>query len=754
MIEFDNEIQIKNIVNCFGYDDFSCTAIKLFRLLDYPITEDKPLYEFDSAYALLEYLELKEDFIWNSELKALNCIQNISILFQLSNNEDRNVNIKEYDRGYFVADSILFLTIELDKRFYIKYATSNITYFINRLFNTQVLLLYKLENEIIFSTQLRRKDKRIEEKDVLGSIFESYWIDVINPSSNMIFKICDLQYDLLCKDSYYHMYNDIYNIISKEKYIIDMFDESMKANINLENIVGMYLSEISSIDLLNEDEEINLINKLDKGDTSAKRDLIQSNLRLVVNIAQKYQHRGLDFLDLIQEGNIGLMKAVDKFDCKKGYRFSTYATWWIRQAILREIGNKGRLIRLPIHVVEKLSSIKYMRFKFLEEKGIEADFQDLLEMTNLDENDLKESLGYLDDVIPLSEYEQIKECGYIEYDIKDEYLISPSEYAEYKQISEQIEKVFKTLKIREKDVLKLRFGLLDGTPKTLEEIGKAYNLTRERIRQIEERALEKLREPKRSILLQDYSKNYDFLNRGLPVEMEFTNSSCEKQINDDVEVNKKMQEQINNDDIKSEEFNLNNIKDLVLADFQRLKETIEKNKTFYDEQIISLIRENRYDEIDNSRENCKSLLNIIDRLSELSETYMTIVEARVQDGLHEFQDDLESNIEEIEEFGGEVKFPKTYGDIRINKELLKNIVESILDSNRVYSSNYIEIRKIDEKFRTEILKYYKGAGTYSIVKRIVVLLLNYKLIENYTDTKKERYIVKDKNKLKGWLEKL
>ena len=257
-------------------------------------------------------------------------------------------------------------------------------------------------------------------------------------------------------------------------------DLSLPKNLSINDPVRMYLKEIGKISLLTLDEELELSKRIDEGDEEAKSKLAESNLRLVVSIAKRYVGRNLSFLDLIQEGNIGLMKAVDKFDSSKGYKFSTYATWWIRQAITRAIADQAKTIRVPVHMVETINKLKRVQRQMTLE---------------LDREPTEEELE-----TPIGE----EEDSHLGDFVKDEKTLSPEEYAINEVLKDEIGELLLTLTEREEQVIKLRFGLIDGTCRTLEEVGTIFGVTRERIRQIEAKALRKLRHPSRSKKLKDY----------------------------------------------------------------------------------------------------------------------------------------------------------------------------------------------------------------------------------------------------------
>jgi len=266
----------------------------------------------------------------------------------------------------------------------------------------------------------------------------------------------------------------------------------------------MYLREIGKIPLLGPDVESELAEKMSQGDEIAKNKLVESNLRLVVSIAKRYVGKGMFFLDLIQEGNLGLMKAVDKFDFTKGYKFSTYATWWIRQAITRAIADQARTIRIPVHMVETIHRVSRYQRQMLQENGREPTENELAEKLGMSVEKVREVMKIALDPVSLETPIGEEDDSHLGDFIPDEESPAPAEAASYALLREQLDEVLHTLTEREEQVLKLRFGLTGGRPCTLEEVGQAFNITRERIRQIEAKALRKLRHPSRSKRLRDY----------------------------------------------------------------------------------------------------------------------------------------------------------------------------------------------------------------------------------------------------------
>ena len=274
--------------------------------------------------------------------------------------------------------------------------------------------------------------------------------------------------------------------------------------VSIEDPVRMYLKEIGKVPLLTAEEEKNLAMRMENGDMDAKKRLAEANLRLVVSIAKRYVGRGMLFLDLIQEGNLGLIKAVEKFDFRKGYKFSTYATWWIRQAITRAIADQARTIRIPVHMVETINKLIRVQRQLLQEKGREPYPEEIAEKMNLPVERVREIQKISQEPVSLETPIGEEEDSHLGDFIQDDNVPVPAEAAAFTLLKEQLVEVLGTLTEREQKVLRLRFGLDDGRARTLEEVGKEFNVTRERIRQIEAKALRKLRHPSRSRKLKDY----------------------------------------------------------------------------------------------------------------------------------------------------------------------------------------------------------------------------------------------------------
>ena len=284
----------------------------------------------------------------------------------------------------------------------------------------------------------------------------------------------------------------------------DLDDLSVPEGVSIDDPVRMYLKEIGKDDLLSSEEELEYAKRMSEVDEKAKEKLTKANLRLVVSIAKRYVGRGLLFLDLIQEGNLGLIKAVEKFDYRKGYKFSTYATWWIRQAITRAIADQARTIRIPVHMVETINKIMRESRRMLQENGHEPSADELAKVLNMPVDKVRETLKIALDPVSLETPIGEEEDSHLGDFIPDDEAPAPPEAASGTLLKEQLMDVLGTLNEREREVLKLRFGLIDGRSRTLEEVGQAFDVTRERIRQIEAKALRKLRHPTRSKKLKDY----------------------------------------------------------------------------------------------------------------------------------------------------------------------------------------------------------------------------------------------------------
>lgn len=290
----------------------------------------------------------------------------------------------------------------------------------------------------------------------------------------------------------------------EEEIDVEHLDLSVPEGVSLEDPVRMYLKEIGKIPLLGMEDEVELAKKMELGDPEARKRLAESNLRLVVSIAKRYVGRGMQFLDLIQEGNLGLIKAVEKFDYTKGYKFSTYATWWIRQAITRAIADQARTIRIPVRMVETINRLVRTSRQLLQELGREPTTEEIAARLDLPVERVSEIMKMSQEPVSLETPIGEEEDSHLGDFIQDDNVLVPQDAAAFTLLHEQLMEVLLTLTEREQKVLRLRFGLDDGRPRTLEEVGKQFNVTRERIRQIEAKALRKLRHPSRSKKLKDY----------------------------------------------------------------------------------------------------------------------------------------------------------------------------------------------------------------------------------------------------------
>ena len=331
-----------------------------------------------------------------------------------------------------------------------------------------------------------------EQMDKIFDFLEASGIDVLRITENS----AD---DLMLDDDM-----DIDGLDDEEEVELDKIDLSVPEGVSIEDPVRMYLKEIGKVPLLSAEEEIELAKKMEQGDENAKKRLAEANLRLVVSIAKRYVGRGMLFLDLIQEGNLGLIKAVEKFDYRKGYKFSTYATWWIRQAITRAIADQARTIRIPVHMVETINKLIRVSRQLLQELGREPTPEEIAKEMDMSVDRVREILKISQEPVSLETPIGEEEDSHLGDFIQDDNVPVPADAAAFTLLKEQLVEVLSTLTDREQKVLRLRFGLDDGRARTLEEVGKEFNVTRERIRQIEAKALRKLRHPSRSRKLKDY----------------------------------------------------------------------------------------------------------------------------------------------------------------------------------------------------------------------------------------------------------
>ena len=331
-----------------------------------------------------------------------------------------------------------------------------------------------------------------EQMDKIFDFLEASGVDVLRITENS----AD---DLMLDDDM-----DIDGLDDEEEVELDKIDLSVPEGVSIEDPVRMYLKEIGKVPLLSAEEEIELAKKMEQGDENAKKRLAEANLRLVVSIAKRYVGRGMLFLDLIQEGNLGLIKAVEKFDYRKGYKFSTYATWWIRQAITRAIADQARTIRIPVHMVETINKLIRVSRQLLQELGREPTPEEIAEEMDMPVDRVREILKISQEPVSLETPIGEEDDSHLGDFIQDDNVPVPAEAAAATLLKEQLDEVLDTLTEREQKVLRLRFGMNDGRARTLEEVGKEFDVTRERIRQIEAKALRKLRHPSRSRKLRDY----------------------------------------------------------------------------------------------------------------------------------------------------------------------------------------------------------------------------------------------------------
>ena len=330
-----------------------------------------------------------------------------------------------------------------------------------------------------------------DKMDLVLEYLEKQKIDIVNAEVGV-----DNAEDLILDN------DDIILDDEDEVEIID--DVDVLEGVSTEDPVRMYLKEIGNVPLLTTEQEVELAKRVEAGDEEAKKQLTEANLRLVVSIAKKYVGRGMPFLDLIQEGNMGLMKAVDKFDYTKGYKFSTYATWWIRQAITRGIADTGRTTRVPVHMVETINKTLRMTRTLLQELGREPTPEEVAERLNVSVSRVREVLKISRDPVSLDTPIGEEDDSHLGDFIEDDSALSPADSAAFSMLRAELATALESLTDRERQVVKLRFGLEDGRARTLEEVGKEFNVTRERIRQIEAKALRKLRHPSRSKRLKDF----------------------------------------------------------------------------------------------------------------------------------------------------------------------------------------------------------------------------------------------------------
>ena len=345
-----------------------------------------------------------------------------------------------------------------------------------------------------------KKDKEIKYDDLTDKIATPFGL-VEDGMENLISNIEDAGISVVDENG-----DPDPRALKTEKEISskELKDTSAPTGIKINDPVRMYLKEIGRVNLLKADEEVKLAERIEAGDEEAKQELAEANLRLVVSIAKRYVGRGMQFLDLIQEGNMGLMKAVEKFDYRKGFKFSTYATWWIRQAITRAIADQARTIRIPVHMVETINKLIRIQRQLLQDLGREPTPEEIGAEMDMPTEKVREILKIAQEPVSLETPIGEEDDSHLGDFIEDQDATSPADHAAYELLKEQLENVLDTLTDREENVLRLRFGLDDGRTRTLEEVGKVFGVTRERIRQIEAKALRKLRHPSRSKQLKDF----------------------------------------------------------------------------------------------------------------------------------------------------------------------------------------------------------------------------------------------------------
>ena len=374
--------------------------------------------------------------------------------------------------------------------------------------NTTGMDMAKFSEKLSELVEMRKKKKNVLEYQEVSDFFQDMPLnpdqmekvfDYLEASGIDVLRISDSDLDALILTD-----DDDLGLEEEDDMNMENIDLSVPEGVSIEDPVRMYLKEIGKVPLLSAEEEIELAQRMENGDEYAKKRLAEANLRLVVSIAKRYVGRGMLFLDLIQEGNLGLIKAVEKFDYRKGYKFSTYATWWIRQAITRAIADQARTIRIPVHMVETINKLIRVSRQLLQELGREPSPEEIAEEMNMPVDRVREILKISQEPVSLETPIGEEEDSHLGDFIQDDNVPVPADAAAFTLLKEQLVEVLSTLTDREQKVLRLRFGLDDGRARTLEEVGKEFNVTRERIRQIEAKALRKLRHPSRSRKLKDY----------------------------------------------------------------------------------------------------------------------------------------------------------------------------------------------------------------------------------------------------------
>ncbi len=374
--------------------------------------------------------------------------------------------------------------------------------------NTTGMDMAKFSEKLSELVEMGKKKKNVLEYQEVSDFFQDMPLnpdqmekvfDYLEASGIDVLRISDSDLDALILTD-----DDDLGLEEEDDMNMENIDLSVPEGVSIEDPVRMYLKEIGKVPLLSAEEEIELAQRMENGDEYAKKRLAEANLRLVVSIAKRYVGRGMLFLDLIQEGNLGLIKAVEKFDYRKGYKFSTYATWWIRQAITRAIADQARTIRIPVHMVETINKLIRVSRQLLQELGREPSPEEIAEEMNMPVDRVREILKISQEPVSLETPIGEEEDSHLGDFIQDDNVPVPADAAAFTLLKEQLVEVLSTLTDREQKVLRLRFGLDDGRARTLEEVGKEFNVTRERIRQIEAKALRKLRHPSRSRKLKDY----------------------------------------------------------------------------------------------------------------------------------------------------------------------------------------------------------------------------------------------------------
>ena len=366
----------------------------------------------------------------------------------------------------------------------------------------------KFSEKLAELLEMGKKKKNVLEYQEINDFFRDTPLDAeyldkvfdyLEANGIDVLRISDTDTDVLLLDD-----DEDIKLDEEDEVDVENIDLTVPEGISIEDPVRMYLKEIGKVPLLTAEDEIALAQRMEDGDENAKKRLAEANLRLVVSIAKRYVGRGMLFLDLIQEGNLGLIKAVEKFDYRKGYKFSTYATWWIRQAITRAIADQARTIRIPVHMVETINKLIRVSRQLLQELGREPLPEEIAEEMNMSVDRVREILKISQEPVSLETPIGEEEDSHLGDFIQDDNVPVPADAAAFTLLKEQLVEVLGTLTEREQKVLRLRFGLDDGRARTLEEVGKEFNVTRERIRQIEAKALRKLRHPSRSRKLKDY----------------------------------------------------------------------------------------------------------------------------------------------------------------------------------------------------------------------------------------------------------